>query len=183
MLAVRYTTVNTKNCHAQCLGALVGTSTSCAALHCVLFFLSSIVALPSIPTCRHCQLVNEQHNLLSCRLFLFFHHTSIESSFRLIRACIPPGELFTISNTSSSQPDLNMRCISRVAAAAALVSIAVAGNAPAIMREPIGDTYSANLPNTGGITGAIKGSAAPNGQGTSFQITFYNLPTNEGNLS
>ena len=77
-----------------------------------------------------------------------------------------------------------MRYISNIAAATALISVAIAGDAPAIENNPIGITYSATLPNTraGAISGAILGASAPDGSGTNFQVAFYNLPGG-GNLS
>ena len=77
-----------------------------------------------------------------------------------------------------------MHYISKVAAVAALVSVATAGDAPVVENNPIGVTYSATLPSTGpdAITGAIKGASNPNGEGVYFQGVFYNLP-GSGSLS
>lgn len=77
-----------------------------------------------------------------------------------------------------------MHYFSKIAAAAALVSAATAGDAPIAENEPSGITYSAELANTrvGAITGGIKGADAPDGSGTNFQVAFYNLP-GEGSLS
>lgn len=74
-----------------------------------------------------------------------------------------------------------MRYISSEAAVAALVSCAAASKAPVVHNAPIGITYSATLPSgNANITGAVKGAGAPNGQGTNFQVTFYNLPSDGG---
>lgn len=76
-----------------------------------------------------------------------------------------------------------MRNLLRLAVTvAALVVTTAAGDAPIVRNQPMGDTYQAVLPNNGGITGAIKGSSAPNGVGTFFQVAFYNLP-HSGRLS
>lgn len=77
-----------------------------------------------------------------------------------------------------------MHSISKVVAVAALLSVATAGDAPVVQNNPVGTTYTAQLPNTGAkaITGAVIAAAAPNGKGTNFQISFYNLPSS-GNLS
>ncbi len=66
-----------------------------------------------------------------------------------------------------------------VLAAATVITLATAGNAPLANSDlTTGLTYSATLPNTGvdAITGAVLGSIAPDGTGTNFQVSFYNLP-------
>ncbi len=76
-----------------------------------------------------------------------------------------------------------MHCISRIAAAAALMSIAAAGDAPIAQSEGISNTYSATIPaKVDTPSGAVLGSVAPGGAGTNFQISFYNLP-GTGNIS
>jgi hypothetical protein len=76
-----------------------------------------------------------------------------------------------------------MHSISKIAAAAALVSLATAGDAPVAQATGIGTTYSATIPaKVDTLSGAILGSIAPDGAGTNFQISFYNLP-GSGNLS
>ena len=76
-----------------------------------------------------------------------------------------------------------MHSISKIAAAAALVSLASAGNAPIAQATGIGTTYSATIPaKVNSLSGAVLGSIAPNGAGTNFQISLYNLP-GSGNLS
>lgn len=76
-----------------------------------------------------------------------------------------------------------MRSISNIAAAAALVSIAAAGDAPVAQFKNTGITYSATIPaKVDTLSGAILGSGSPDGAGTNFQISFYNLP-GSGNLS
>ena len=76
-----------------------------------------------------------------------------------------------------------MRYISNIAAAAAVVSVAVAGDAPVAEASNIDTSYSATIPAAvNSLSGAILGAVAPNGAGTNFQISFYNLP-GTGNLS
>jgi len=76
-----------------------------------------------------------------------------------------------------------MHSISKIAVAAALVSLATAGDAPVAQATGIGTTYSATIPaKVNSLSGAILGSIAPDGAGTNFQISFYNLP-GSGNLS
>lgn len=78
-----------------------------------------------------------------------------------------------------------MRSFTKIAATAALISVATAGDAPVVDSSTLinGLTYSATLPNTGtdAVTGAVLGSIAPGGEGTNFQVAFYNLP-GTGNL-
>lgn len=59
---------------------------------------------------------------------------------------------------------------------AALAALAAAGDAPIADGTNIGMTFSANLPSNGNVTGTIVGSGAPNGEGSNFQISLYNLP-------
>ena len=76
-----------------------------------------------------------------------------------------------------------MRYISNIAAAAAIVSVAVAGDAPVAQSSNVDTSYSASIPAAANaLSGTILGSVAPNGAGTNFQISFYNLP-GTGNLS
>ena len=76
-----------------------------------------------------------------------------------------------------------MRYTVNIAAIAALVSIAAAGDAPIAQSENIGTTYSATIPaKANSLSGAVLGASAPDGAGTNFQISFYNLPSG-GNLS
>lgn len=73
-----------------------------------------------------------------------------------------------------------MRYILSIAAVAA---IATAGDAPIAESSGISDTYSATIPaKVDSLSGAVLGSVSPDGSGTSFQISFYNLP-GTGNLS
>lgn len=73
-----------------------------------------------------------------------------------------------------------MRTFSNIAATAALLAVATAGDAPVVDSSSVltGITYTATLPNTGvdAVTGAVIGSIAPGGAGTNFQVSFYNLP-------
>ena len=77
------------------------------------------------------------------------------------------------------QPD-DMRSISNIVAASALLSLATASDAPIARSSNLktGASYSATLPNAGrnAITGAVTGAVSPDGVGTNFQISFYNLP-------
>jgi len=78
-----------------------------------------------------------------------------------------------------------MRSASSIVAAATLVSLAAAGDAPVAKTDlTTGLTYTATLPNAGvdAITGAILGAVSPDGVGTNFQVSFYNLP-GSGSLS
>jgi hypothetical protein len=76
-----------------------------------------------------------------------------------------------------------MRYISNIAAAAAIISVAVAGDAPVAEASNIDTSYSATIPAAvNSLSGAILAAVAPNGAGTNFQISFYNLP-GTGNLS
>lgn len=76
-----------------------------------------------------------------------------------------------------------MRSISNIAAAAALVSLAAAGDAPIAQGVNTGLTYSATIPaKVDTLSGAVLGSGSPDGDGTNFQVAFYNLP-GTGNLS
>ena len=84
---------------------------------------------------------------------------------------------------SSTTSISRMHSISKIAAAAALVSLATAGDAPVAQATGIGITYAANIPDKANtLSGAVLGSIAPDGAGTNFQISFYNLP-GSGNLS
>jgi hypothetical protein len=76
-----------------------------------------------------------------------------------------------------------MRSISNIAAAAALVSIAAAGDAPVAESVNTGLTYSATIPaKVDTLSGAVLGAGAPDGAGTNFQVALYNLP-GSGNFS
>jgi hypothetical protein len=72
-----------------------------------------------------------------------------------------------------------MPSISNIVAAAAVVALVSAGDAPVAQSDlTTGITYSATLPNSGvdAITGAVIGAISPDGRGTNFQVSFYNLP-------
>jgi hypothetical protein len=71
-----------------------------------------------------------------------------------------------------------MRSISNIVAAATLVTLAAAGDAPVVHEDATGVVYTATLPNTGvnAITGAVIGAVSVDGEGTNFQVSFYNLP-------
>ncbi len=74
-----------------------------------------------------------------------------------------------------------MRSFSNIAATAALLAVASAGDAPVVDSSSVltGITYTATLPTSGGVsnvTGTVIGSIAPGGAGTNFQVSFYNLP-------
>ncbi|KAK5163788.1 Cell surface superoxide dismutase [Cu-Zn] 4 [Saxophila tyrrhenica] len=60
------------------------------------------------------------------------------------------------------------------------MSFAMADDAPLAQSPDLttGLTYSATLPDMGadGISGAVLGSISPDGTGTNFQVSFYNLP-------
>lgn len=67
-----------------------------------------------------------------------------------------------------------------IAAIAAFVAAARAGDAPVASTDLTnGIAYTATLPNTGvgAITGAVLGAVSPDGKGTNFQVSFYNLPS------
>lgn len=68
-----------------------------------------------------------------------------------------------------------MRYTSTIVAAAAFASLAAAADAP-IAKTNIGVTFTAELPNTGNISGTILGAGAPDGSGSNFQVAMYNLP-------
>ena len=76
-----------------------------------------------------------------------------------------------------------MHYISNIAAVAAIVSVAVAGDAPVAQATGIDTSYSATIPAAvEALSGAVLGALSPDGAGTNFQISFYNLP-GSGNLS
>jgi hypothetical protein len=73
-----------------------------------------------------------------------------------------------------------MPSITNIAAIAAFLAAAHAGDAPVAMTDlTTGIAYTATLPNTGvgAITGAVLGAVSPDGRGTNFQVSFYNLPS------
>lgn len=76
-----------------------------------------------------------------------------------------------------------MRSVSNIAAIAAFVVVARSGNAPIANSDLTnGIVYTATLPNTAvnAITGAVIGAISPDGSGTNFQVSFYNLPGSGG---
>lgn len=77
-----------------------------------------------------------------------------------------------------------MRYTSSILTAAALASVAIAGDAPVVQGNPLDITYSATIPqkNATILSGAIKVAGSPTGQGVQIQVALYNLP-DSGDLS
>lgn len=132
--------------------------------------------LSSVPVTRYDYLVEE--GFVAVVLFLHFL-----ASYAVLRDA--PRAFRSPQNILSPGPPSNiitkMRYISSIVSVAALASIAAAGDAPVVEGNPIEITYSATIPqvNAQDLSGAVKISSAPDGEGVNIQVSLYNLPSGQ----
>lgn len=73
-----------------------------------------------------------------------------------------------------------MRSFTILSGLAAILPIALAGDAPEVTNQPPGVQYVATLPNTTTTTGSVMIGSGSGGDGVQVQVSFSGLPSEGG---